>query len=186
MALLDPMTAPLSAVLILGVLASTPVRAQVLASADEGKVRLELRGRVAPRCSLSGMPSAIDLGRIIPGGGELRREFAFQVDCNTPFVFALISPHGALRRGNNPQEAAQREIAYNARLTIWTDAGGGLSLECTSRQISDEQTGCKGSSKDNIAIRKDGILSINWVLPKTALVEGPYTSVLRLELGAGN
>jgi hypothetical protein len=186
MALLDPITALLSAVLILGVLASTPVRAQVLASADGDKVRLELRGRVAPRCSLSGMPSAIDLGRIIPGGGELRRDFAFQVDCNTPFTYAMVSGSAAMRRSADGRDDHAGSIPYRARLTITTDSGGRLSLDCTGQEIAAEAGTCRGLSGDEIAIRKDAVLAVSWAVPDTSIKAGFYTAPIHLELGVAN
>jgi hypothetical protein len=149
-------------------------------------VRFELRGHVVPRCSLSGMPNAIDLGKINAGAGETRRDLAFHLDCNAPFTYALSSSTAAMRQDGDPQGARAKEIPYRASLTILTDSGSRLKLVCDGREIAASEARCQGSSGQDTAIGRDGMLSINWTAVDTPLPEGLYTAPIHLELSVAN
>lgn len=186
MALLDPTTMPLCMALTLAVLAGTPARAQVPASADGDRVRFELRGHVAPRCALSGVSPILDIGALIENpAAELR--IPLKVDCNTPFGFAISADAGAIRTAARRQASGHAgEIPFKARLSILTDGGGTLSLDCSGEALGPAGAGCRGHSGDDIAIAKDGVLAVRWTRPSRPLAAGRYEAGLRIHLDMGN
>jgi hypothetical protein len=177
--------APLCAALLLALPAAGFAFGQAIEAGGD-RVRFELRGHVVPRCSLSGMPNAIDLGKIKAGAGETRRDLAFHLDCNAPFTYALSSNAAAMRRDGDPQGARAKEIPYRASLTILTDSGGRLELVCDGGDIAASDGGCQGRSGQDTAIGMDGTPSIRWAAGNAPLPEGLYTAPIRLELGVAN
>lgn len=183
---LDLTSATIAAALLLAAPVLAPARGEALGGPGSDRVRFELRGQIAPRCSLSGMPNAIDLGKIAAGTGETRRDLAFRLDCNAPFTYALTSTAAAMRREGDGPGGGAPEIPYRASLTIATDSGGKLRLACDGREIAAGEPGCQGRSGQDTAIGRDGMLSIVWTRPETPMAEGLYTAPIRLELGVAN
>jgi hypothetical protein len=183
---LDLTPAAIGAALALAELSLAPAQGEALRGPGGDRVRFELRGHIAPRCSLSGMPNAVDLGKVKAGAGETRRDLAFRLDCNAPFTYALTSTAGAMRRDGDAAGGRAREIPYRASLTIATDSGGKLRLVCDGRDIAASDGGCEGRSGQDTAIGRDGVLSISWAAPDTQIADGLYTAPIRLELGVAN
>lgn len=186
MASLDPMTVPMGAALIIAALAGAPVRAEAMTRAESDRVRLELRGHVAPRCSLSGASPSLDISDLIEAarGGELR--MPFKINCNTPFGFAMSSDDGAIRASAAPVPGLAGEVPYLARLSILTDSGAKLSLDCASAALGPAGSECRGHSGDETAIEKDGVLVVSWARPNRPLAAGRYETGLRIHLDMGN
>jgi hypothetical protein len=178
-------SAPLCAALLLTMATASSVPAQATEAGGD-RVRFELRGHVVPRCSLSGMPNAIDLGKINAGAGETRRDLAFRLDCNAPFTYALSSNTAAMRRDGEAPGGRAKEIPYRASLTLLTDNGSRLRLVCDGSEIAATDGGCQGRSGQDTAIGMDGTLSISWTAGNAPLPEGLYTVPIRLELGVAN
>jgi hypothetical protein len=182
---LDPRLTPACAAFLLAACGAASAQSATGAGAD--RVRLELRGHVLPHCSFSGIPSGVDLGQLGDGSGAAGRQLAFQLNCNTPFAYALSSQSGSIRPADAAkQEGFLDEIPYRASLAILTDSGASLLLDCTSGEIRRDGGGCRGTSGSDTAIDKSAVLTVSWAKPEKHLMAGRYAADLRIDLGIGN
>ena len=139
-------------------------------------VKVKLRGRVMPRCMLTGLETAIlaSEGATRTGNVELKRQF--EVNCNAPFSVSLSSVHGGFyHSGGNV-------FPYRASLVIATDSGRTVTLDCAASNLVADAGDCVGSSGDDTAVGKEAVLTVNWLKPEGASA-GTYTDDLRLSLG---
>jgi hypothetical protein len=136
---------------------------------------ISLRGRILPRCTLSGAQTPMSIGAALSSEDTARTRRGFEVNCNAPFVVSMSSAHGGLRIGGSSDGILQ----YRANLQILTDSGQTLTLDCDGGELGADGTGCRGESGDNTAIGKEAVLTVSWQMPK-GIAAGAYADDLSL------
>lgn len=163
--------------------------AQASAQASDAVV-ITLQGRIQPACSLAmknstGEGMELDLGDISLAG---RRPFSFQYSCNAGFSVLMTSARGGLAPAPSTAKPPTGFVAlaeYDIKLSLPTDDGGAVQLECSSRQINDRVGACgRASSLGRSAIRKTATATLSWEgdthdRPRLA---GAYSDVLTIRM----
>ena len=163
--------------------------AQAPAHASDA-VAITLQGRIQPACSLAienstGEGMELDLGDISLAG---RRPFSFQYSCNAGFSVLMTSARGGLAPAPSaakPPTGFAALAEYDIKLSLPTDGGGAVQMECSSRQIEDRVGACgRASSFGRSAIRKTATATLSWEgdthdRPRLA---GAYSDVLTIRM----
>ena len=144
------------------------------------KVAVRLEGDIAPECTIAGGASVgvpFDIGDMRRPG---RREYAFALNCNTPFSYRLEAEYGALTHAG--QDAAPRgftaAVPYDVAVHIPTD-GASIDDRCTGESIRVGRVTCPFStSGDSIALGSQAQLTIIWQPPEEMPLAGAYTERL--------
>lgn len=159
--------------------------AQGMGSAMSDKVQIALRGHIVPRCDLIGAASSLDTTP--EAGAQGREQLRFELSCNAPFAYQLSSEHGAMRHESGSAGSGfVAAFPYRATLTILTDSGGTLSLDCASAQLSEPAGACAGASGDETAIDKDVSLTVSWGPIEGQLIAGRYSDDLHIAFSIEN
>ena len=164
-----------------------PVHADSARRSMSDKVQITLRGRIAPRCDLAGVPSTLDLGNLPKTGAQGEKQLKFQLTCNTPFTYQLSSDNGAMRHESlSASSGFAADFPYNAALNILTDGGATLTLDCASAQLGEPVGACAGTSDDQTAIEKQATLTVSWGPLEERLVAGRYSDDLHIAFSVEN
>jgi hypothetical protein len=139
-------------------------------------VKINLRGRVMPRCMLTGLETPMSASAGAAGTGRVEQRRRFEVNCNAPFRVSLSSVYGGLRHSKG------NVFPYRASLVIATDSGRTVTLDCAASRLVPDAGDCVGNSGDDTAVGKEAVLIVNWLKPEGASA-GTYTDDLRLSLG---
>lgn len=171
-------------ILLLAGMAAT----QGMAGPLSDQVQIELRGNIAPRCDLTGAASSLDLGTLPETGAQGQKQLQFELSCNAPFTYQLSSEHGVMRHESASADASgfTTEFPYRAVLTILTDSGSTLNLDCASSQLGEPAGACAGASGEDTAIGKDAALTVSWGPLAGPLVAGQYADDLHISIGTEN
>jgi hypothetical protein len=141
-------------------------------------VSIKLRGQVMPRCDFSGSDAPISFGenaiRIYP----VQVSRSFSVNCNAPFVIAMSSEYGGLKRAASISSFEQ-SLGYEVSLKLLTDSGRAIMLTCDGRDLNLEGAGCARNSGDDTAIGKEALLTVKWRAEKQ-MMPGSYSDELHL------
>jgi hypothetical protein len=144
-------------------------------------VAIRLFGEISPRCELSSLATAVELGTL-GGGGE--REIQFGIHCNDAFAYQLTSRHGGLSHSDAAATANAPFVSlvpYTVDITIPSD-NGAMEEQCDSGQLQAGVQGCGAkASGGSAATNKTGSLVIRWDSSSTPIA-GVYQDVLRLTL----
>jgi hypothetical protein len=161
--------------------------AQGMGGAMADKVQIELRGHIVPRCDITGAAASLDLGTIAETGAQGHEQLKFELSCNAPFAYQLSSEHGAMRHESGSADVGFVAVfPYRATLTILTDSGGTLSLDCASAQLGEPAGTCTGTSGDETSIDKDVSLTVSWGPIEGKLMAGRYSDDLRIAFSIEN
>lgn len=155
------------------------VPSMTAASSDNmaDRVTISLRGRIMPRCTLTGLQASMFAD---PGPlriSQIRRDF--EVNCNAPFIVTLSSARGGLRHASTGKDGNGDVFFYHANLKILTDSGRTITLDCDGRDLAPDGAGCRGASGEDTAIGKQAVLTVRWSVPK-GVTAGSYTDDLRV------
>jgi hypothetical protein len=148
-------------------------------AATPDRVRLELRGRITPRCGLSEISGELNFD--LRGGRPQSRNaaLAFTIDCNTPFKYAVHAETGAMTLQAADAGDGKPRLPYGISITIPTDDGGTLRRACDG---PDEA--CVVDSGDNIAIGKRGEIVVSLDEDRWAASAGIYGDRIQINLSA--
>ncbi|MCB1885118.1 MAG: hypothetical protein KDG89_14160 [Geminicoccaceae bacterium] len=144
-------------------------------------VALTLQGDVSPRCGIVGAPGGgVDLGSLNGRGGA---RLAFEIDCNEPVAYTLVSANGGLTNVDLEGEAPRgfaAGVAYSAAVEAPKAGFSGVAHD--SRSLVGAGRGGTGTAvpfKSAFAVR----LAWNADAP---LMAGRYQDVLTLRIAGGS
>lgn len=182
----DIFRAALAGAVAIGI-AALPSMADGTGGTMSQQVRIVLRGEVTPQCMMSGLGGSLDIGRLSAGGMSGQKQLSFQLNCNTPFSYSLTSEHGSLMldKDGGANGLAAR-FPYRARLTIPTDGGASLTLDCSGAQLGGDAGACEGQSGAETAIGQNASLIVLWEPIGQHLMPGRYRDELRIAFSIGN
>jgi hypothetical protein len=149
------------------------------------RVQIVLQGRIEPQCDIAGTTARLELGTLslASAGGEKQLQFRFS--CNVPFSYRLSSEHGQMRHDSAlPGGSLAAAFSYRVILSIPTDDGATLSLDCASDLLSVE--GCLGASGTEIASDKEATIRVSWGELNYPAIAGTYSDNLRIAFSVEN
>ena len=153
------------------------------------ELRVDLRGRVAPRCDLTTPLTGLD-GFDLNKSGQAQGAFA--IDCNAPFRLRVRSERGGF--GGDAQLAGVEPLApYQMAVTVGTDAGRQDLGWCDAAALGAQASGACAyganapaggwASGDAVAIQQTGAVSLRWQAPGEGQARlGAYQDVIVIEL----
>lgn len=145
-------------------------------------VSIEVVGSVEARCASSGFTHAV---RVPDAGIAGTDSVRFEVDCNAPFQYSMVSQNGGfqLAQGKMPSDAWSDHVPYRVSMFIPLNADNTISDSCTSQQIKHRAVTCRFSHSGNaVAIRKTAAMHISWETSKQPLIAGVYEDRLIVTL----
>ncbi len=125
----------------------------------------------------------MELGDVTKTG---RKDYAFLVNCNTPFSYWLEAQYGALTNSSAGPAAKgfTATIPYDVAVHIPTD-GAPIDDRCTSESLRSGRVTCPFSdSGNNIAMQSEAQLSLTWRSAGKAAIAGDYVDRLTIRVTA--
>lgn len=154
--------------------------------AEASKVTIGLQGHISPKCSLSDMSGQLDFGNTGIGRESRSATVGFTIDCNTPFIYRLSARHGAMLLQGSRKRAsnARARLPYRISLTIPTDDGRTLSVDCPGENLSGNLrgNGCYAESGHAVAMNKRGQFAVKMNSPARDQVAGNYRDQIRVNV----
>ncbi|MCC7267264.1 MAG: hypothetical protein IT546_07975 [Caulobacteraceae bacterium] len=153
------------------------------------ELRIDLKGRVAPRCDLVTPPVASGTLRFSrPGQGSA----PFAIDCNAPFNLRVVSQHGGFA-SVDPTPGVKTLMPYEVAVDVGTDRGRRNLGWCRAAALTTSAAGgcvfapnspSRGwSSGEDAAINQTGALHLRWAgQAEGAPLLGAYTDTIVIEL----
>ena len=172
----------LAALALAAAAVATPAAAETGGVVYNGNksVALTLQGDVSPRCGIVKAPGqAVDL-KSLKGQGAAR--LAFEIDCNEPVAYTLVSANGALAnvdlKGEAPRGFAGK-VAYSATVEAPKAGFSGVTHDSQSLMgAGQSRAGTGVPFKSAFAVK----LAWNAAAP---LLAGRYQDVLTLRIAGG-
>lgn len=159
--------------------------ASVEAAVAAEKVTISLVGQIPKRCVVGDFVEAKTAPTILTPTGS--REWAFAIDCNTPFSYALLARHGSLRRRGLQlagTAAFTDQVPYVADLFIPLADGNreAISDRCTGEQLYSGRCG-RGESGSSVSMGQSGKLGMSWSMAGMLPVAGDWVEILEIQVG---
>jgi hypothetical protein len=142
-------------------------------------VTITLEGEIPPSCEVTAPNTYVNLGDLSQLG---QARIPFQVRCNTPFRFELISQNGALTASHEGslRPGFTATVPYEVAVQIPT-SGGDITGQCTSAAL--RSAGCNVSDgQHGLALEGDALLTLSWK-PHLVPIASNYSDVLTLFVG---
>lgn len=144
-------------------------------------VTINIRGKISPRCEISNLAAAVELGSLNEHG-ELA--VPFRLYCNDPFMYRFSSAYGRLKHSNSSgheRSGFSSSIAYSIALSLPTDDGL-ISNTCLSTEIMPGSQVCgNGASRASAMVDANATLTFRWH-PDPHIIAGTYSDVFKLTI----
>jgi len=145
------------------------------------KVTITVLGTISPSCTLDGNETA-NTRVLTVANLEAALEYGYNVKCNTPFKYSIVSENGALALEGSANSQNAR-VPYEVNVRIPTDD---IVIEdrCFSETIKVGQITCAfHDSRNSVAINSRAKLTVHWLPPHTSLPAGTYSDRLTFSVG---
>lgn len=152
------------------------------AIAEPPSVFIAVTGRIEPRCANAGFDYPLDIEDVASAGSSAVR---FDVDCNAPFQYRLISQYGALKLDGPPSAGSNlvTELPYTVFVHIPLNSGPAISDICRSDTIKAGAVSCHFTNSGNsVSIQKQGEMKIAWEANARRALGGIYRDRLTINL----
>jgi hypothetical protein len=162
------------------------------AAGDTGT--LTITGTITKSCALTGPGGTVDLGDVSVAGSK---DIIVQVDCNTPFAYAVVSANHALTTSGQAIVGGtfDQSLPYALSTDFQTSGSNFGDSDIASASMTDAAAapclagtfdpGCPyTTSGTTVSINKNATLTVSWSASVHPLVAGTFTDTITLTVRA--